>query len=290
LEKPEMEYGYLQKEYVFMTERIFDAVCDRGSLYELSISHLAMGSIDLHATHVFPFNVFSIEENAVPECSIENLDGDEFRRYDRPALAMLVPPGLRIRRNIDPRLRFIAVHFHVGFGAGPDFFAGQRRWWSWEDPALLEEMRAVTRQTDTGRMICALKAVLWRLIGERLPVTDIGREQALAHYGKIFRWVAEHSDEHLTVAEMAAHHGCRPDVFARNFRRDTGMTPRDFLCDTRIRRVAAALTGGGESIKELAERFGFCSPFQLSEFFRKRTGLSPSEYRKKFGAPPSGRP
>ena len=58
------------------------------------------------------------------------------------------------------------------------------------------------------------------------------------------------------------------------------MTPIGFLNDFRT-KVAAELLSGGLSVTETAVRAGFSSPSDLYRHFRKKYGVSPSEYRKE---------
>lgn len=83
----------------------------------------------------------------------------------------------------------------------------------------------------------------------------------------------------LTNSELAAECGFCTSWFIKEFKREYSKTPMEFLTDFRI-KVAAQLLSGGLSITEICTRTGFNSPSDLYRNFRKKHGISPSEYRK----------
>jgi AraC family transcriptional regulator len=88
------------------------------------------------------------------------------------------------------------------------------------------------------------------------------------------------------VAELAAAVGMSVDHFSRMFKRSTGVSPHQYLCNLRLERAKLLLADDRAPIIEIAYEVGFSNPSQFSAFFRKRTGLSPSAYRR--AAQPGG--
>lgn len=68
----------------------------------------------------------------------------------------------------------------------------------------------------------------------------------------------------------------------RKFHEVFGMSAQDFWISTRIRRACDTLTTSSKNIAEIASEFGFCDQSAFSRQFRKRTGLSPLEYRRRY--------
>ncbi len=68
--------------------------------------------------------------------------------------------------------------------------------------------------------------------------------------------------------------------FIRLFKNCYGITPHQYLTEKRI-KFAKELLGSNQTVIETCYRIGFHSPNSFTAFFRKYTGLSPSEFRKK---------
>jgi AraC family transcriptional regulator len=82
------------------------------------------------------------------------------------------------------------------------------------------------------------------------------------------------------ITELSAAVGMNVDHFSRMFKRSTGMAPHQYLGNIRLERAKRLLAEGRGSIIEIAYEIGYANPSQFSAFFRKRTGLSPSEFRR----------
>lgn len=60
----------------------------------------------------------------------------------------------------------------------------------------------------------------------------------------------------------------------------SGMTPRAFIEDIRLKHAAEMLQDGNLRVSEVSDRLGFSSPRYFSGCFRKKFGCIPSEYRR----------
>jgi AraC family transcriptional regulator len=72
------------------------------------------------------------------------------------------------------------------------------------------------------------------------------------------------------------------------FKRSTGLAPHQYLGDLRLERAKRLLADGRTPIIEIAFEIGYANPSQFSSFFRKRTGLSPTEFRRTAGLRAAG--
>ena len=82
------------------------------------------------------------------------------------------------------------------------------------------------------------------------------------------------------LSELSAAVGMNVDHFSRMFKRSTGLAPHQYLGNIRLERAKRLLAEGRASIIEIAYEIGYTNPSQFSAFFRKRTGLSPTEFRR----------
>lgn len=68
-------------------------------------------------------------------------------------------------------------------------------------------------------------------------------------------------------------------AFRHHFKKYTGLSPQQYFIDLRLHRAKELLRSSSLSIKEIAYRLNFESPEYFATFFRKRTGMRPSQFR-----------
>ena len=93
--------------------------------------------------------------------------------------------------------------------------------------------------------------------------------------------LAERCDQALQVRQVARELGVAYSHFRRAFRAHTGLSPKQYANQLRLRRVQALLRTTPLTIKEIAERMGYHSPYHLSAEFKKQTGSSPARWRTR---------
>jgi AraC family transcriptional activator FtrA len=97
--------------------------------------------------------------------------------------------------------------------------------------------------------------------------------------------------EPLPVAELARLAAMSERTFMRRFRATTGMTPADWLTRIRVDRARELLESTAISVDDIAARTGLGTATTLRHHFRRKVGVSPVEYRRRFSAyPPASHP
>ena len=92
-------------------------------------------------------------------------------------------------------------------------------------------------------------------------------------------YVATKYPEKLRLATAATLCDLSPFQFSRNFKREQGMTFRDFVVRVRIQRAAELLKQPAVSVTEAAFVVGFNDLSYFARMFRRQLGVSPSHYR-----------
>ena len=85
----------------------------------------------------------------------------------------------------------------------------------------------------------------------------------------------------VKIGEVADHIGINRSYLARNFKKETGMTPREYLINYRLERAASALIGTGDAISSVAAKAGYPDQTAFSKAFKKKYGISPQKYRSE---------
>ena len=85
-----------------------------------------------------------------------------------------------------------------------------------------------------------------------------------------------------TVRELAEYCQLSPDQFRRNFQRYTGITPKQYIEDLKLKQAARLLLSSGLPVAKVAARFGYQDQFHFSRRFKQRIGVSPEKYRNAY--------
>lgn len=100
---------------------------------------------------------------------------------------------------------------------------------------------------------------------------------------KVQHWLQRHATEKLTLPQMAAQAKLGERTFLRRFQRATGHNPTRYLQLLRLTKAREMLELGTQKIDQIAYRIGYEDPGAFTKLFQSQIGLTPSEYRKRFG-------
>lgn len=88
-------------------------------------------------------------------------------------------------------------------------------------------------------------------------------------------------DRPLSLNELAAVASLSPNHFLRTFKQVFHLTPHQFLINKRLERAQQLLLASELSVTDICFALGFESLGSFSWLFRKRSGMSPSDFRRK---------
>lgn len=84
-----------------------------------------------------------------------------------------------------------------------------------------------------------------------------------------------------TVEMLAKAVGASRAAFARQFRRHTGTTPRQYLARRRMELAAELLLRSDAALAEVAARVGYDSEFAFNRAFKRHLGVAPGLFRRQ---------
>ncbi len=87
--------------------------------------------------------------------------------------------------------------------------------------------------------------------------------------------------ERITVDIVAREAGCSPTHLNRLFKQYLGMKAHEWMECYRLHNAAALLRKSSKRLHLIAEEVGYSDPYYFSTAFKRVSGLSPSEYRRK---------
>jgi AraC family transcriptional activator FtrA len=113
---------------------------------------------------------------------------------------------------------------------------------------------------------------------EEIELRSQHRESLAALLDKIRKRLAEP----WRVADLARRAAMSERTFMRRFRAITGSSPADWITRARVDRARELLESTALPIDHIAERCGLGTPTTLRHHFRKKVGVSPAAYRRRF--------
>jgi AraC family transcriptional regulator len=97
---------------------------------------------------------------------------------------------------------------------------------------------------------------------------------------RVVEYVAEHLDEKVTLADMAAAARLSRMHFAALFFRATGLTPHQYLLKQRVSTAQDMLRTTDKSIVDIALSVGFSTQAHFTTVFKRIVGQTPLKWRE----------
>lgn len=91
---------------------------------------------------------------------------------------------------------------------------------------------------------------------------------------------AHYADCDLKLPDLLEHLGVSRSYFSTVFKEKTGQSFVEYLTNLRMEKAKEYLRETGLCTYEIADRIGFADPHYFSLTFRRRTGMTPKQYRE----------
>lgn len=102
---------------------------------------------------------------------------------------------------------------------------------------------------------------------------------------RCLEYIQRNCGEPLTVEKLARQCGMSRSTFIRAFEQVCHQPPIAYLIDTRLGRARELLLSNRRlTVTEIAQSCGFYDDSHFVRFFVKREGMTPSQFRREFGA------
>ena len=155
-----------------------------------------------------------------------------------------------------------------------------------------EWWRRITReeQVSSGpyralRLEGAMLEALSAFADPALGADPEGRNEEGRRMERVQQYISEKlPSSSLTVTELARVAGMSRSRFTVRFTEEVGISPHAYVNALRIWTAQTALAGSSSSFADIAKRVRFSSPQHFSRAFKEATGLTPSEYRRRWAA------
>ena len=96
---------------------------------------------------------------------------------------------------------------------------------------------------------------------------------------KVIDYMNENYYSNISCDEMSDLIHANKFIFIRSFKAETTKTPYEYFMDLKIEKAKKMLKSNAYSITEISMMCGFSSHSHFTYTFKKKTGMSPTEYR-----------
>jgi len=146
----------------------------------------------------------------------------------------------------------------------------------------LPELPPMQRTVELLGLLADLTTLEHRLLSpaSTLPTAN---EYVRRRLTKVVDLISQRYAEDIPLAEVAAHAAMTPSSFSRFFHREMGRTLTDYIAEVRLSAAKRLLLDTDMLIGDVAERSGFGNLSHFNKRFRDQEGMSPREFRRRYG-------
>ncbi len=154
---------------------------------------------------------------------------------------------------------------------------------SWQDLALFLIARFVG--IEEAMRVARVYLIDWHDMGQQpFAALTCTRQVEDGVISDCQVWLAEHYDQLNPVAAMVERSGLTERSFNRRFAQATGMSPMEYLHTLRLEEAKQILETTNLSIDAVANEVGYAESSFFGRLFRRKVGITPAQYRKRFGS------
>lgn len=107
------------------------------------------------------------------------------------------------------------------------------------------------------------------------------RDRMPAFVEEALREINAHLSDNLTLDHFAHKLGVNKYHLQKEFTRHVGMSPNAYVCTARINVAKSLLVSKELTVSQVAEQAGFRNTGHFMNMFKRSTGLTPGEYRRR---------
>ncbi len=139
---------------------------------------------------------------------------------------------------------------------------------------IFRERRAISEP----RLSDSITALLTELL---ITDSDLYESSSKGHsLDDTISYINEHFSKPLSLNDLATQSALSPYYFTRVFTKETGMTPYQYLIQTRLSAAKYLLKTTSSSIKSITFSCGFTSESNFCYTFKKWEHMTPTQYRQ----------
>ena len=157
------------------------------------------------------------------------------------------------------------------------------------DPSQISRFKSISEKihaflhTDSSPSLgqlseTALTEFIFKLASNQ-SISTSSKTQSAKEYHRLVSFMSDHVFENLTLSDIATATNVSISYIKLLFNTYAGISPKSYFNQLRIKQ-ATELLNSGSTVSEVSYAMNFSSPNYFSSFYKKQTGISPSEAQK----------
>ena len=152
---------------------------------------------------------------------------------------------------------------------------------TWLDVALFLIARFIG--IEDAMRVARVNLIDWHDMGQQpFAALTLARQVEDAVIATCQVWAAENYDHESPVACMVERSGLTERTFKRRFAKATGLSPMEYIHTLRLEEAKQMLEAGDLPVEAVANEVGYEDASFFGRLFRRKVGLTPAQYRKRF--------
>ncbi len=248
---------------------------------------------NMHALHMHPHYEMLVILDPI---SVRTFTNSQQNEFERPFVSIYAPFCLhKVDFFVYKKIRRTAFYFgkqifsdYPGAFSALEKYLGHAHLLFYLTQELAEELRPLIMQclqcNDYPQEQKLLFLIILNRVLEKVPEQDIVCTKSASNYiNDVIHYLYEHSAESITVGELAGKFFISRSKLCNDFKIYTGETIHQILLEIRISQAVYILRyEKWESISEVATRVGLGNGYRFYPIFKKMTGMTPTEYAKRY--------
>lgn len=212
------------------------------------------------------------------------LISDKDRMPLEPGYVYLAPCGIKCGFYGAPSVTKLFFHINLRLGGSKTDTLSHLKKFA-RLPCSVEEIERLTKlyfSTDPFDQII-LKGELWKTVAAFVSAEKehfLSIRQYSQPVADAIDYICANLNARLTATEISSAVFCSQSKLSALFHKEMGQTLAAYVSELLLSDAKNQLSYTQKSIGKISESLGFCDQFYFSRIFRKRFGISPSEYRK----------
>lgn len=196
-----------------------------------------------------------------------------------PDTVVLIPPYTTFTSSMKKPF----PHFYIHFSAPPPFDHVKRGFITLPAENIAFHAEKIRRNRNEPFLSLHLRLIIYNCFLAFPPERFLPREKTILD-PRIKRAID------IMSSEPGAHHSCKEickrtgmslNTYYALFKKETGMTSKNYLLSIRMEKALTLLLHSDCSIKEIAEKTAFSDRYHFSKVFKSFYKVSPVAYRKQ---------
>ncbi|CAM4064909.1 response regulator [Paenibacillus alkaliterrae] len=134
----------------------------------------------------------------------------------------------------------------------------------------------------TLKSLTAVKAWTLQFVGKAVEYIGCHSKELSGAIVKVQKYIESNLHLEFNRELIAEYVYLNPAYLSRLFRKETGKSLTDYMIDCKMAKAKQELANTNVKISDIALSVGYCNFSHFSKLFKKTTGLTPHEYRKKY--------